>query len=97
LEYRWIIREHADDGSAKTLADTLNVPISLAKVLTTRGLIDGHEAERFLTPALEEIHDPFLMDGMDKATERVCKAIANGETIWVHGDYDVDGKPQVQQ
>lgn len=91
LEYRWIIREHADDGSAKTLADTLNVPISLAKVLTTRGLVDHIEAERFLTPVLEEIHDPFLMDGMDKATERVCKAIANGETIWVHGDYDVDG------
>ena len=48
LEYRWIIREHADDGSAKTLADTLNVPISLAKVLTTRGLVDHIEAERFL-------------------------------------------------
>lgn len=31
------------------------------------------------------------MDGMDKATDRVCKAIATGETIWVHGDYDVDG------
>lgn len=91
LEYRWIIREHADDGSAQTLAQTLNVPVSLAKVLTTRGLINESEAERFLSPALEEIHDPYLMDGMDKATERVCKAIANGETIWVHGDYDVDG------
>ena len=91
MEYRWNIREHADDGSAKTLADTLNVPISLAKVLTTRGLVDHIEAERFLTPVLEEIHNPFLMDGMDRATERVCKAIANGETIWIHGDYDVDG------
>lgn len=91
LEYRWIIREHADDGSAQTLAQTLNVPISLAKVLATRGFMDESEAERFLSPALEEIHDPFLMDGMDKATDRVCKAIATGETIWVHGDYDVDG------
>ena len=91
LEYRWIIRDNTDDGYSKTLAQTLNVPISLAKVLASRGMINQTDANRFLSPNLEEIHDPFLMSGMDIASDRVCKAIKNDELIWIHGDYDVDG------
>jgi single-stranded-DNA-specific exonuclease len=91
LEYRWIIRDNTDDGYSKTLAQTLNVPISLAKVLASRGMINQTDANRFLSPSLEEIHDPFLMSGMDIASDRVCRAIKNDELIWIHGDYDVDG------
>lgn len=60
-------------------------------MLSARGLRNNLEAGHFLSPSMEEIHDPFLMDGMETATERIEKAIKNREVIWVHGDYDVDG------
>jgi single-stranded-DNA-specific exonuclease len=91
VEYRWTIRDNADDSFTQTLAHTLNIPTSLARVLSTRGLNDEAAARRFLTPDLLEVHDPFLMDGMDVAADRVCRAIERGELIWIHGDYDVDG------
>jgi single-stranded-DNA-specific exonuclease len=60
-------------------------------VLSARGLANNGQAKHFLSPSIEEIHDPFLMDGMEVAVERIEAAIKAGETIWVHGDYDVDG------
>jgi single-stranded-DNA-specific exonuclease len=91
LNYRWTFRQYNDDDTVQKLAKTLKIPKSLAQVLAVRGFTSKEEAEQFFRPSLDEMHDPFLMDDMDKAVDRVIKAVRNQELIWVHGDYDVDG------
>ena len=63
----------------------------LIKLLQLRGLKDPASVQRFLFPELEHLYDPFLMKGMRRAALRILAAAENGETILVHGDYDVDG------
>jgi single-stranded-DNA-specific exonuclease len=80
-----------DDTQAATLAAALNVHPTVARLLCLRGLGDPAAADRFLNPSLEHLHDPFLLADMDRAVGRLEQAIARGERIAVHGDYDVDG------
>ncbi|CCX43630.1 single-stranded-DNA-specific exonuclease RecJ [Prevotella sp. CAG:1031] len=60
-----------------------------------RGITTVDEAERFFHPSLRYLHDPFLMPGMDRAVERLNKALGSKERILVYGDYDVDGTTAV--
>ena len=62
----------------------------LAGVLTARGVTDPTDALTLLAGE-EELSDPFLLTDMQKACERIWRAIDDGETIVVFGDYDVDG------
>ncbi|MBS1537546.1 MAG: single-stranded-DNA-specific exonuclease RecJ, partial [Bacteroidetes bacterium] len=91
LKYRWIFREFLDEDIVRNIASSLQIPRGLAQVLAARGLDSDSSAKRFLAPSKNEFHDPFLMDGMELAVERIELAISNGELIWIHGDYDVDG------
>ena len=63
----------------------------LAAVLSARGITDPEAARRLLSPQAEPLLDPMWMRDMDRAVERVRRAVKNGETITVYGDYDVDG------
>jgi single-stranded-DNA-specific exonuclease len=60
-------------------------------MLAARGHTAPDAAKRFLRPRLDQLHDPALLTEVDRAVERVTRALRNGETIMVHGDYDVDG------
>lgn len=60
-----------------------------------RGISDFGSARIFFNPTLDQLHDPFLMAGMDKAVERIHEAIGQGQNILVYGDYDVDGTTSV--
>lgn len=66
-------------------------PVGLALLLARRGVDDRAGAERFLTPSFDQLHDPFLLAGMEGAVERLLAARAAGERVAVVGDYDVDG------
>ncbi|MFC1599453.1 single-stranded-DNA-specific exonuclease RecJ [Patescibacteria group bacterium] len=62
------------------------------KICENRGLSDPEDLAKFIKPDFENgFHDPFLIKGMDRACERIKKAIAEGERIIIFGDYDVDG------
>lgn len=74
-----------------SLARELEMPRAAAEILWRRGMRDAESARRFLQPKLEDLHDPFLLKDMDVAVERIRRAIAGGERIEIHGDYDVDG------
>ncbi|MFP5286116.1 MAG: single-stranded-DNA-specific exonuclease RecJ, partial [Thermoanaerobaculia bacterium] len=66
-------------------------PPWLAAPLARRGVSDAGSAERFLNPTLEQLHDPFLLAGMEEAVERLLRARADHERVAIVGDYDVDG------
>src|SRR5687768_8241112 len=88
---RWVARAQPNPEVAEILARELELPVTLCRLLALRGFTQIDGAKRYLKPRLEELHDPFLLAGMDAAIERLQAAIAKGETIFVHGDYDVDG------
>ncbi|MGA2715279.1 MAG: single-stranded-DNA-specific exonuclease RecJ [Bryobacteraceae bacterium] len=90
---RWIFAPETGDntGDSARLARELGIPPAAAQILVRRGFHDAASAERFLNPRIEDLHDPFLLRDMDRAVERIRVAIARGESIEIHGDYDVDG------
>jgi len=69
----------------------IDVSDCLLKVLAGRGTRDARDMEEFFYPALDRLHDPFLLLEMDVAVERMYQAARDGEKVAVHGDFDVDG------
>jgi single-stranded-DNA-specific exonuclease len=80
-----------DDGQATSLAETLGLHPTVARLLCLRGLAEPAAAQRFLNPSLDHLHDPFKLADMDRAIARLEQAIARRERVAIHGDYDVDG------
>jgi single-stranded-DNA-specific exonuclease len=73
------------------LTDALRLPEAVCAVLAGRGHADPEAAKRFLRPLLAHLHDPALLTDGPEAAERMARAVREGESILVHGDYDVDG------
>ncbi len=73
------------------LVRELKLPPAVCRVLAVRGIHDPEEAKRFLRPRLDHLHDPALLADGPRAAERLAAAVRAGETVLVHGDYDVDG------
>lgn len=67
----------------------------ISELLVQRGIQSIDEAEKFFHPSLRDLHDPFLMPDMDKAVDRLNRAMGAKERILVYGDYDVDGTTAV--
>jgi len=87
---RWIIR-NADPQEVQRLALESKLPPSLARLLVVRGIRTAEQAHKFLSPSLQDLHDPYLLTGLRPAVERLRAAIERGETVLIYGDYDVDG------
>ena len=77
--------------AAKELADKIGMSPILADLLIQRGIKTESAAKRFFRPMLNELIDPFLMNDMDVAVDRLNDAMGRKERIMVYGDYDVDG------
>ena len=90
---RSLLWEHqsGDETQASTLASVLGIDPVIARLLVLRGIAGPEEAERFLHPSLDHLHDPFQLVDLPQAVDRLLRAIDRGERIAVHGDYDVDG------
>lgn len=91
---RWLFPEILETG-VESLAQSVPIGRPAARILWGRGLRDTASARRFLNPALEDLHRPGDLRDMDKALERLCRAIRAGEKILIYGDYDVDGTTSV--
>jgi single-stranded-DNA-specific exonuclease len=82
----------ADPGpAADLLAVQLGIPLPIARILANRKIADPETARRFLHGTLDDLHDPYLMAGMEAAADRVFAAIEAGQPILIFGDYDADG------
>ena len=79
-----------DPAVVAALGSELHLPAVVCQLLAARGLASD-DARRFLRPRLDQLHDPLLMLDLDRAVDRLVRAIRDGETIVIHGDYDVDG------
>jgi single-stranded-DNA-specific exonuclease len=95
MEYRWKIKEGADQHAVETLSKEINVNYTLANMLVNREVSDFQKAKDFFRPHLDKLHDPFLMKDMDQAVDRLIAAIEREEKILIYGDYDVDGTTSV--
>jgi single-stranded-DNA-specific exonuclease len=83
---------HTPDAAAiDALCRELNLPPLVCRLLASRGFGDVESAKRYLRPRLEHLHDPSTLGDLDRAVDRIVRAIRDRETILVHGDYDVDG------
>lgn len=78
-------------GLVKKLTDELNISPTLAQLLINREIDSYEKARAFFRPDMSDLNDPFLMNGMEQAVERITRALDSNETILVYGDYDVDG------
>lgn len=95
MERKWIVKYGGDNEIRKKLGASLNIAPNLAGLLLQRGIESYEEARSFFRPQLSDLHDPFLMQDMDLAVNRLNQAIKNKEKIMVYGDYDVDGTTSV--
>src|SRR5688500_4792976 len=88
---RWILPEQPDPGLVRGLCDELLLPEPICRLLATRGHAPAELAKRYLRPRLDQLLPPEQLRDLGRAVERIARAIRGGETILVHGDYDVDG------
>lgn len=91
---RWTYLE-ADESLVDELQSQLKIHRVLCKLLVLRNITTFDDAKEFFRPSLEKLHDPFLMQDMDKAITRIETAIEKNEKILIYGDYDVDGTTAV--
>lgn len=87
---RWSI-PMVNTTAVEQLSQQLNITPLLAHLLIVRGLNEVDEARRFLYGKKDLLHDPFLLNGMQQAVERIHLALNNKEKIRIYGDYDADG------
>ncbi|SES73523.1 single-stranded-DNA-specific exonuclease [Natronincola peptidivorans] len=86
----WIYRKN-NDVDIELLAKELHITKATAGIILNRGFKEINRAKAFLDPNLNELHDPFLLKDMKKAVDRITQAQKLKESIWIYGDYDVDG------
>lgn len=95
MEKRWVIQKNAELDTIIVLIEQLGISKPIANILAQRGITNFNQAKTFFRPLLQDLHDPFLMKGMDEAVNRIQTAILNNENILIYGDYDVDGTTAV--
>lgn len=91
MEQKWELYEEVPLEQIEELGRQAGVPTIVARALSNRGLTNARVIEDFFNPSTALLHDPFLMKDMDRAVDRVLRALREKEPITVYGDYDVDG------
>lgn len=89
--FDWKINEKAPDDAFLKLAKKSGLTDMAAKIVYQRGFTDEDSLIGFLTADLSQLHDPYLLNDMEKAVDRIRVAIEQNEQILVYGDYDADG------
>ena len=94
MEKRWNILS-AEAAQVNALQEALKIHPLLCTLLVQRGIDNFEAAKKFFRPSIDHLHDPWLMKDMQKAVERIEKAVKENQHVLVFGDYDVDGTTSV--
>jgi len=94
LEQEWKFKS-VDEDSVTHVAKIFNLPRTIARIMSLRGISSKNESRNFFYPEIHQLHNPFLMMDMNKAVDRILAVISEKKTILVFGDYDVDGTTSV--
>src|SRR3989442_16009740 len=86
---RWLVPT-VNSAAVDRLCQELNIPSVVARLLVLRGIEDPESAHHFLHPSLNQLHNPFLMAGMDASVERLRRAIPRPGKGPIYGGYDGD-------
>ena len=97
MSYKWNYQPPTQEQreEARALSKEIGISPIFCHLLRERGLTTAQDVKRFFRPQLHELHDPFLMNDMEAAVERLNRAMGRKERILVYGDYDVDGTTAV--
>ena len=90
-QYRWNFLPNPDAHQVEQLAQAVGISDTIATLLLNRNISTYDLAKEYFKPTFADLPNPFLMDGMENAVERILRARENKEKIFVFGDYDVDG------
>ncbi len=91
MQVKWEVVKPADRGLIRSIANQIHLPEIVAQILVNRGIDTSRAAQLFFGGKTKDLYDPFLMNDMDIAVDRVISALQKQEKIIIHGDYDVDG------
>jgi single-stranded-DNA-specific exonuclease len=91
MNLKWVLCDDIDKDKIENYAQMLNVPPMISRILLNRGIDTLEKAKLFFRGKMENLYDPFLLADMEKAVNRIIKAILHKEKILIYGDYDVDG------
>jgi single-stranded-DNA-specific exonuclease len=91
---QWLLSS-GHQPTQELLARELGISLIISKILTSRNITTTDDAKKYLAPSLRDLHNPFLMQGMQEGVHRLIKAIYSGEKIAIYGDYDADGVTSV--
>ena len=94
IETKWKFRK-IDEDRVSQIAETFNLPLTIARIMSLRGINSRDDSKDFFYPNIHRLHNPFLMMDMNKAVDRILTAISGNKTILIFGDYDVDGTTSV--
>ncbi len=95
MHKRWLIQPSKEPDKRVGLEKVLGTPSAISAILVDRQIETFEAAKHFFRPSLAQLHDPFLMQGMEKAIARLDQALSKKEKILIYGDYDVDGTTAV--
>lgn len=91
MQSKWELVESRPHEEIENLSRQSSIPYAVARILINRGIDTPEQVDRFFNPNTSHLYDPFLMLDMDKAVDRIVKALGQRERIAIYGDYDVDG------
>ena len=90
MKKKWVCNE-IDLEKVNEIKEKYNLTDLVAGILVKRNILKDEEIKVFLEPTRSDFYDPFLLEDMDVAVDRIIKAIENKEKVIIYGDYDVDG------
>ncbi|NOY68763.1 MAG: single-stranded-DNA-specific exonuclease RecJ [Deltaproteobacteria bacterium] len=90
MKKKWVVRQ-ADESEICGICQKTGFHPAVAGVMANRGIVSGSDIDAFLSPSMSQLHSFFSLKDMDKAVERIARALTENENILVFGDYDADG------
>ncbi len=93
--YQWILPSEVDESGISEIVQNYKIHPIISRILCNRQLTTEEKITKFFNKNLDQLYDPYLLDGMQVAVERIILALSEGENILIYGDYDVDGVTSV--